>query len=410
MRISEITSLGVGAEAEIIDADSETHFCTAIAAADREGRALAVVGGGSNVVGPSDPYQGVVLRAAWGDGGCISRPIKPGDTAALSQIFPELPAETAADFTRDAFMLSNDSWWEDNDIAFVRRGAGDPWEQVVSDMLAAGMTGFEALSGIPGCVGAAPVQNIGAYGAEVGQFLVGVRAWDRATAAACYLSASTLRLGYRDSIIKTSRYDYGSWAPPEVAATARGELKVGDTAVLSRPALATGRWVITAVYFAAPLTSRSAPIRYQQLATALGVKIGEQCDPQEVRAAVRELRAGKGMLLGAAKSGNGDFDTRSAGSFFTNPIVPAAMVPAGAPVYPHGEFVKTSAAWLIDHAGYGKGFGLPEARARLSSRHVLAVTTIPGAKAHEVYELAAQIIAGVRKSYGITLVPEPVFL
>ena len=266
----------------------------------------------------------------------------------------------------------------------MRTSAGTPWGAFVSWTLDQGLSGLEALSGIPGTVGASPVQNVGAYGHEVAETLDHVLVWDRQEGHEARLSAEDLGFGYRTSVIKRSLS--ADWGP-------------------------TGRWVVLDAVFRLERSALSAPVLYGELARRIGARAGERAQARLVREAVLALRAGKGMVLDDA-----DHDTWSAGSFFTNPILSADeadALPAGAPRFPAGDGrVKTSAAWLIDHAGFTKGFALPEAgdppRASLSTKHVLALTNRGGAAASDIEALARAVRAGVRRAYGVDLVPEPV--
>ncbi len=226
------------------------------------------------------------------------------------------------------------------------------------------------------------MQNVGAYGAEVSEIVALIRTWDRETQAVKSLPLIKAQFGYRDSMLKRTMTD-GPWGP-------------------------TPRYVVLDVTFHTRMASLSAPVRYQQLATALGVEIGARVPITEVRAAVLELRASKGMVLDP-----NDHDTWSAGSFFTNPIIASDVLPDGAPAYPAAGdgLVKTSAAWLIEHAGFPKGFAVtPDAPASLSSKHTLALTNRGGASASDVLDLARAIRAGVQEKFGITLVPEPMLV
>ena len=208
--------------------------------------------------------------------------------------------------------------------------------------------------------------------------------WDRQEGHEARLSAEDLGFGYRTSVIKRSLS--ADWGP-------------------------TGRWVVLDAVFRLERSALSAPVLYGELARRIGARAGERAQARLVREAVLALRAGKGMVLDDA-----DHDTWSAGSFFTNPILSADeadALPAGAPRFPAGDGrVKTSAAWLIDHAGFTKGFALPEAgdppRASLSTKHVLALTNRGGAAASDIEALARAVRAGVRRAYGVDLVPEPV--
>lgn len=259
-------------------------------------------------------------------------------------------------------------------VASVTVAAGEPWDLFVARAVAEGWVGVEALSGIPGTAGATPVQNVGAYGQEVAQTIARVRVWDRVLRGQRTFSAEECRFAYRHSRFK---------ADP-------------------------GRHLVLDVTFEFYPGRLSAPVAYAELARTLGVEQGERAPLAEVREAVLGLRRRKGMVLDAA-----DHDTWSAGSFFTNPIVDPAQVPAGAPSYPQPDgSVKTSAAWLIDHAGFGKGHGLgrPGARVSLSTKHTLALTNRGGASTAELLDLAREVRDGVRERFGITLVNEPVLV
>ncbi|GAB3272462.1 UDP-N-acetylmuramate dehydrogenase [Kineosporia babensis] len=253
--------------------------------------------------------------------------------------------------------------------------AGEPWDAVVEHAVGEGWIGVEALSGIPGSTGATPVQNVGAYGQEVSGTIASVRTWDRAEQKIRTLAAADCRFGYRDSRFKRERFAGGP------------------------------RYVVLQVTFQFVVADLSEPVRYAELARTLGVETGERVPLAQVRSNVLKLRSGKGMVLDPA-----DHDTWSAGSFFTNPVLPAdqaAALPPEAPRYPSADgLVKTSAAWLIDHAGFPKGFGLP-GPASLSTKHTLALTNRGPASAADVLDVARQVRDGVEKIYGVRLVPEP---
>jgi UDP-N-acetylmuramate dehydrogenase len=255
--------------------------------------------------------------------------------------------------------------------AVVRVAAGESWDELAARAVAEGWIGAEALAGIPGLVGATPIQNVGAYGQEVADTIASVRCWDRRTGQVRTLSHRDCRFGYRTSVFKQD----------------------------------PGRYVVLEVVFQFRLGDLGAPVRYAELARRLGIELGDRAPAADVREAVLELRRGKGMVLDAA-----DHDTWSAGSFFTNPVVPADQVPAGAPSWPTAEDgrVKTSAAWLIEHAGFGKGYG--NDRAALSGKHTLALTNRGGASATDLLALAREVRDGVAARFGITLVNEPVLV
>ncbi len=252
--------------------------------------------------------------------------------------------------------------------------AGEDWDGVVDATVANGLGGLECLSGIPGRTGATPVQNVGAYGVEIAELLVDVDLYDRrAGAVRSHVPAAELGLGYRTSILKGR-----------------------DAAIVLR------------VRLALPGGADSAPIRYPELARALGVEPGARVPGAAAREAVLGLRRGKGMVLDA-----GDHDTWSAGSFFTNPVLPEAEVPdvEGLPRWPAGAGrVKLPAAWLIEHAGFRRGHPGPGGRVGLSTKHVLALTNRGDGTATDLLELAAEVRSGVRDRFGVTLHPEPVLV
>ncbi len=269
--------------------------------------------------------------------------------------------------------------------AFVRVAAGESWDDLVERAVAEGWVGVEALSGIPGCAGTTPVQNVGAYGQEVAQTIATVRVWDRQARAVRTVAAADCGFGYRTSTFKSATYG------------------------------GTGRYVVLDVAFQLPIGDLSTPIRYADLATGLGVALGERAPLMQVREAVLEQRRRRGMVLDAA-----DHDTWSCGSFFTNPVLTPERLEALqarvagqlgdgvlAPVYPGGPgLVKTSAAWLIERAGFGKGFGMP-GPATLSTKHTLAVTNRGGATAADILALARTVRDGVADRFGVVLENEP---
>jgi UDP-N-acetylmuramate dehydrogenase len=251
--------------------------------------------------------------------------------------------------------------------------------------------GVEALSGIPGSTGATPVQNVGAYGQEVAQTIATVRVWDRGRGRVRTLPLVDLAFGYRTSLLKRSMR-----ALPD------------DGADAGAPWFPTPRYVVLDVTFQLRVAPLSEKIRYAELASTLDIAVGERAPLAEVREAVLMLRRRKGMVLDPT-----DADTRSAGSFFTNPVLTeadAAVLPDDAPRYPAGEgLVKSSAAWLIEHAGFAKGFGLP-GPAALSTKHTLALTNRGGANAGDVLTLARTVRDGVQQRFGVVLEPEPVLV
>ena len=275
--------------------------------------------------------------------------------------------------------------------AWVTVASGESWDDLVARAVSEEWSGIEALSGIPGLTGGTPIQNVGAYGQEVADTIARVTAYDRVTRRTEIIAVGDCGFGYRTSRFKSD----------------------------------PSRYVVLSVTFQLPLGSLSAPIGYAELASRLGVEVGERAPAREVRAAVLALRRGKGMVLDP-----GDHDTWSVGSFFTNPIVEAGQVPDGAPAWPveggpsagsggalqqaggpgtSSGLVKTSAAWLVEQAGFPRGY--PEGgAARLSTKHTLAITNRGSATTSDVLALAREIRAGVRDRFGIELVAEPVLL
>jgi UDP-N-acetylmuramate dehydrogenase len=259
----------------------------------------------------------------------------------------------------------------------VRAEAGAAWDDVVVTSLAHGLGGLECLSGIPGSAGATPVQNVGAYGAEVADTIRRVRLLDRRTGQDRWVTPGVLQFGYRTSILKHSQ-----------AA------------------------VVLEVEFALDADGRSAPMRYGELAAALDAEPGSRTDPVVVREAVLSLRRSKGMVLDEA-----DHDTWSVGSFFTNPVVSTgefdrlrSQIDGPVPNYPAPDGVKLAAGWLVERAGFGKGYPGDGAPARLSTKHALAVTNRGGATTTDVISLARAVRDGVRTTFGIDLTPEPILI
>lgn len=331
--LAELTTLRVGGPArELVEATTEGEIVDAIREAEDAGTPVLVLGGGSNVLVADEGFEGRVV----------------------------LVRTTGVQADADAC-----------GGAVVRVAAGESWDALAERAVAEGWIGAEALAGIPGLVGATPIQNVGAYGQEVAETIASVRCWDRQAGAVRTLFNRDCGFGYRTSRFKRE----------------------------------PGRYVVLEVVFQFRLGDLSAPVTYAELAKKLGLEPGGRAPAADVRAAVLDLRRGKGMVLDPA-----DHDTWSAGSFFTNPVVAAAAVPEGAPAWPVGEGgeVKTSAAWLIEHAGFGKGHGTPPAT--LSTKHTLALTNRGGASAEDLLALAREVRDGVRDRFGITLVNEPVLV
>jgi UDP-N-acetylmuramate dehydrogenase len=258
----------------------------------------------------------------------------------------------------------------------VRVSAGEPWEAFVATAVESGWSGVEALSGIPGSMGATPIQNVGAYGAEVARVIDSLQVLDRRTGAVGRMAPDEAGFGYRSSELKRT----------------------------------PGRWLVLSVTMDLEVDPLGAPVGYAELAGLLGVGIGDRAPATAVREAVLELRRGKGMVLDAS-----DHDTWSAGSFFTNPILSAGeaeALPEAAPRFEQRDgSVKTSAAWLISNAGFPRGYAVrPGARAALSTKHSLALTNRGGATAEDLLELARSVRSGVAERFGILLENEPVLV
>lgn len=366
--LAELTTFRVGGAVDsFLQVHSAEALIDAVAHADQEGIPVLVIGGGSNILAGDEAFEGLVIQ----------------------------------DMRRDIALVEESGCTG----AVVNVTGGTPWDAFVHYAVDHEWMGVEALSGIPGTVGAAPVQNIGAYGQEVSQTLASVQVYDRLTGQRRTLAAADLKLAYRDSILKQSRVN------PIVGGGRSWDM--------------TGRWIVLDVQFQMRLASLSAPIRYQELAGHLDVKIGHRVPSDLVREAVLELRAKKGMVLNAL-----DHDTWSAGSFFTNPILAAdeaEHLPEDAPRFPVEDhqlnsnistdspviegFVKTSAAWLIKQAGFERGFALSKhAKASVSHKHLLALTNRGHATAAEIIELAQTIRDRVQEQSGILLEPEPVLV
>jgi UDP-N-acetylmuramate dehydrogenase len=335
MQLRHLTTLRLGGPAaRYVEADDEQAVVEAVRAADRAGEPLLVMSGGSNVVVADDGFPGTVLRI-------VTRGVA-------------------------------------RDGATLEVAAGEPWDAFVADCVTGGLAGVECLAGIPGSVGATPIQNVGAYGQEVAETIATVRVLDRTRDAIEELAPAACGFTYRSSAFKRD----------------------------------PGRWVVLAVRFALEGSGLSAPIRYAELARALGVELGGRAPLADVRAAVLALRRAKGMVLDPD-----DPDTVSAGSFFTNPVLDAAAFAelearAGAhlPAWPQDDGrVKTSAAWLIERAGFQRGHGNPDGIA-ISSKHTLALTNRGAGTAAELVALAREIAGRVYDAFGVELTPEPVFV
>jgi len=335
--IADHTTLRLGGPAaRWVRATTDDELVAAVSAADAASEPVLVLAGGSNLVVADEGFPGTVVEVA-------TRGIAPDvdDGASCGGVM-------------------------------VTVAAGEVWDDLVAVAVEKGWVGVEALSGIPGSVGATPIQNVGAYGQEVSQTIASVRVWDRRLRGIRTFANADCGFGYRTSRFKAD------------------------------PA----RHVVLAVTFQFRQGDLGAPVEYAELARTLGVEPGRRAPLVDVREAVLGLRRGKGMVLD-----RDDHDTWSAGSFFTNPVVPdGAALPEGAPRFPApAGGVKTSAAWLIEQAGFGKGFGLP-GPASLSTKHALALTNRGDATAADLVALARTVRDGVRDRFGITLENEPVLV
>jgi UDP-N-acetylmuramate dehydrogenase len=331
--LAPLTTLGVGGPAKRFATFETVGELRALLATDDK---ILILGGGSNVVIGDAGWDGLVIQ----------------------------PASNAV--TRIGLF---------EDFAVISAFAGVVWDDFVAQMVGEGLAGLECLSGIPGLVGATPMQNVGAYGQEVADTIVFVRAYDRQSSEIVKFEAAECGFAYR-----TSRFK-------------------GDA-----------RYIIFEVRFRLPRRTESMPLHYAELTKALGIAAGGTAPLQQVRDTVISLRRSKGMVVDA-----NDPDSRSAGSFFTNPIVDAATAlavetRAGAkpPQWPNGDQIKLAAAWLIERAGFAKGF--TRGNVGISHKHALALVNRGNASAAELLALADEIIAGVHDRFGIRLVPEPVIV
>jgi len=344
VRLADYTTIRLGGPArDFASASTEEDLIEAVSAADARGEPVLILGGGSNLVVADEGFDGTVIQVA---------------TSGVTM---------------------------DGAAGAVTVAAGEDWDAVVAQTVAEGLAGLECLSGIPGLAGATPIQNVGAYGAEVCETITRVRAYDRDTRQIRAFGNAECGFGYR-----TSRF------------------KRDDAR----------RLVVLSVTFRLAARAVSAPVRYAELAAALGIAVGERVPAGEAREAVIGLRRRKGMVIDPA-----DPDTRSVGSFFVNPVLDAAALAAvetaaragcGAatevPRFDAGDgLVKVPAAWLIERAGFGKGYSRGDG-ARISSKHTLALVSSGSATAAGLMALAREIRDGVRDAFGVSLTPEPVLV
>ena len=327
--LSELTTLRLGGPARrLVTATTTAELVEAVTSCDRAGEPVLLLGGGSNLVVSDDGFDGTVVEIATSG---VTR--RGGDVLVT---------------------------------------AGEHWDLFVASCVEAGLAGVECLSGIPGLVGATPVQNVGAYGQDVSQVVTAVRALDRRSGEVVTMTPAQCGFGYRRSVFK-HRDDH----------------------------------VVLAVGLRLAESADSAPVAYPELARRLGIEVGGRAPLGAVRDAVLALRTGKGMVLDPD-----DHDTWSAGSFFTNPLLDAdaaAALPPDAPRWPEASGrTKTSAAWLIERAGFGRGYG--DGPVRLSEKHPLALTNRGGATTADLLALAREVRDAVRDRFGVTLEPEPVLV
>ena len=341
MQLADLTTLRLGGPAgRYVEAHTEEELVALVRDADAADEPLLVLAGGSNVVVADEGFPGTVVHVL--------------------------------------------THGVERDGASFSVQAGEPWDAFVEARVAEGLAGIECLSGIPGSVGATPIQNVGAYGQEVAEVIPSVRVLNRATGEVADLAPDECGFSYRSSSFKRE----------------------------------PGEWVVLAVTFALEPQAESRPIRYTELARTLGIELGESAPLADVREAVLRLRRSKGMVIDAD-----DPDSVSAGSFFTNPILDPAHfeelerrvaaslgAQAGLPSFPEPDGqVKTSAAWLVERAGFGRGYGAP-GPIMVSTKHSLALTNRGGGTTAELVELARRIQVGVRTRFGVELTPEPVFV
>jgi UDP-N-acetylmuramate dehydrogenase len=329
--LADLTTLRLGGPApRVIAATTADELVQTVLTADHDRQPVLILGGGSNLVAADAQWDGLVVTIR---------------TRGLN-------LDTAGDSVR------------------LTVAAGEVWDDVVAMTVADGISGLAAMSGVPGLTGATPVQNVGAYGSEVGQLISGLTVYDRRETEVRHWTPAECRFGFRTSAFKH-----------------------------------TDRYVVLDVTFDLVRSSQHGPVRYLELARRLGVTADDAVPQEELRAAVLDLRRAKGMLLDAD-----DHDTWSVGSFFVNPFVAVDEVPEGCPSWTvaGSDLVKLSAAWLIENAGFGKGYGLDRGRGTvaISTKHALALTNRGGATTAELLDLAAEIRAGVQGRFGVRLRPE----
>jgi UDP-N-acetylmuramate dehydrogenase len=323
--LADLTTLRLGGPPKRVETATTTdQLVDLVRTADAAGEPVLIVGGGSNLVVADEGWDGLVVLVR-------------------TTTFDVLGTDHEAIFDVEA---------------------GVTWDKLVAYTVREQWSGLAAMSGIPGLTGATPIQNVGAYGSEVAEAIVGLHVLDRTTGAVEKWLPERCGFGFRTSTFKH-----------------------------------TDRYVVLRVAFKLEKTAEAPPVRYLEVARRLGIEPGDTAPSEQVRQVVLELRASKGMLLDPA-----DHDTWSVGSFFVNPVVPPQLVPAGCPNWVVDDQLKLSAAWLIEQAGFHKGYG--RGHVTLSTKHSLALTNRGGATTAELLEIAREIRDGVDARFGIRLRPE----
>jgi UDP-N-acetylmuramate dehydrogenase len=333
--LSSLTTLGVGGPCRrLVEVRELGGLVDLLTAGALTQEPVLVLGGGSNLVVADEGFPGTVARI-----GLLGR--------------------RAASVGEDVF---------------VSVAAGEDWSAFVESCVAEGLAGIECLAGIPGLVGATPVQNVGAYGQEVSQVVASVSVWDRVERQLKEMAPAECRFGYRTSIFRKN-----------------------------------DRYVVVEVTFRLKRSKYSQPLAYDEVARYLGLGTGERAPLSEVAEAVLQLRRAKGMVLDPR-----DPDTRSVGSFFTNPVLGhaemarLAQVAPEVPTFPAEGGTKVPAAWLVEHAGFHRGYR--KGKAAISCKHALAIVAFDGARTSEVLGLAREVRDAVKERFGVVLQPEPVFV
>jgi UDP-N-acetylmuramate dehydrogenase len=343
VELAPLTTLQLGGPARrLVEATTDDEVVEAVRTADEAGEPVLVLAGGSNVVIADEGFEGTVVKIA----------------------------TRGVDVDLDV-----------GERPWITAAAGEPWDELVAGIVEEGLAGVECLAGIPGAAGATPIQNVGAYGQEVGETITSVRVYDRETKRVQQMSAADCGFRYRSSVFR------------------------GDP-----------RWVVLAVDFELEQSQESRPISYAPVARALDVHVGARVPLASAREVVLELRRSKGMVIDER-----DPDTVSAGSFFKNPILQPARFEeleeqsadrlgpeTRPPAWPESGAIKTSAAWLIEHSGFERGYG--DGKVGLSTKHTLALVNRGGATTQELVAFAREIADGVERTFGVALEPEPVFV